>query len=289
VMPDWDGNYWVITRAGIVAMVDRDGEYGMGLELGGGKREEGIDNALAVGPNGVFVVSDHAMYSFRVDSKGNIKQQWREAYDRGTGPKPGTMGWGSGTTPTLVGNDYVAITDNADGRVNVMVYAQQQRDGGQLVCQQPVFRKDRGASENSLAVVGNALIVENNYGYTGPRNIPLSQSGLARINILDDGKGCEIAWENLEITSPSAVPKVSLANGLLYVYTRAEENPPDLHAWYFTAVDVYSGEIVYRQLTGIGWLFNNHYGSISISPAGVAYVGVMGGLVRIADAVEPVQ
>jgi hypothetical protein len=284
VMPDWQGNYWLVTRTGLVAVLDRDGVSGTAISLGGNRRREGIDNALAVGKNGVFVVSDHAMYSFRRDSKGHVRQQWRESYDRGTGPKPGTMGWGSGTTPTLVGEDYVAITDNADGRVNVVVYQQREQDAGQVVCQQPVFRADRGASENSLAVVGNGLIVENNYGYSGPKNIPQSQPGLARVNILDDGKGCELAWENREITSPSAVPKVSLASGLVYVYTRDENNPADLHAWYFTAVNVHTGDVVYKQLTGVGWLFNNHYGSISIGRDGVAYVGVMGGLVKIADA-----
>ena len=131
----------------------------------------------------------------------------------------GTMGWGSGTTPTLVGNEYVAVTDNADGRVD----------------------------------------------------------------ILSDGSGRETAWENLAITSPSAVPKVSEANELIYLYTRDERNPADLHAWYFTAVDFHTGEVVFKQLTGTGWLFNNHYGSISISPEGTAYVGTMVGIVKIKD------
>ncbi len=286
VMPDWEGNYWLITRAGLVAVVDRDGQYGTALALGAGRRNEGIDNALAVGPNGVFVVSDHAMYSFRRTAKGAIDQQWRESYDRGSGPKPGTMGWGSGTTPTLIANDYVAITDNADGQVNVMVYAQQQRAGKQVVCKQGVFPHRRGASENSLAVVGNALIVENNFGYSGPKNIPRSEPGLARVNILANGKGCELAWENLEITSPSAVPKVSLATGLVYVYTRDESNPDDLHAWYFTALDMQTGEVVYKQLTGIGWFFNNHYGAITLGQDGAAYVGIMGGLVKLRDRVR---
>jgi hypothetical protein len=131
--------------------------------------------------------------------------------------------------------------------------------------------------------VGNGLIVENNFGYEGPRNIPQAEPGIARVNILEAGLGCEVAWENREISSPSAVPKVSLANGLVYVYTRDDANPSDLYAWYFTAIDVATGEVVYKQLTGIGWLFNNHYGSISISPDGIAYVGVMGGLVKISD------
>lgn len=283
VMPDWQGNYWFITRAGLVGVIDPDGASGTAIALGEAGVAEGIDNALAVGENGVFVVSDHALYSFRRAADGGIRQQWREAYDRGSAPKLGTMGFGSGTTPTLVGNDFVAITDNADGQVNVMVYAQRDREGAQQVCKQPVFPADRGASENSLAVVGNGLIVENNFGYSGPKNIPTSEPGLARVNILPDGSGCELAWENLAVTSPSAVPKVSLATGLVYVYTRHEGNPDDLHAWYFTALDAQTGKVVFRQLTGIGWLYNNHYGSISIGPDGTAYVGMMGGLVRLED------
>ena len=283
VMPDWQGNYWFITRAGLVGVIDRQGGGGQAIALRAGADPEGIDNALAVGSNGVFVVSSHAMYSFRRGEQGDIVQQWREVYDRGSAPKIGTMGWGSGTTPTLVGDEYVAVTDSADGQVNVMVYAQRARPGSQEVCKQGVFPVDRGTSENSLAVVGNALIVENNFGYQGPKQVPAAEPGLARVNILGDSGGCELAWENRELSSPSAVPKVSLANGLVYVYTRDESNPADLHAWYFTAVDVTTGEVVYKQLTGVGWLFNNHYGSISISPNGAAYVGIMGGLVKIED------
>jgi hypothetical protein len=283
VMPDWQGNYWFITRAGLVGVVNADGSNGHAIALGSGDIVEGIDNALAVGENGVFVVSNYAMYNFERASDGSIRQQWREVYDRGSAAKKGTMGFGSGTTPTLVRDEYVAITDNADGKVNVNVYSQRPRDGQQLVCSQGVFPTDRGTSENSMAVVGNGLIVENNFGYSGPRNVPQSEPGIARVNVLEDGSGCELAWENLSITSPTAVPKVSLANGLVYLYTRDEANPDDLHAWYFTAISAETGELVYKQLTGVGWFFNNHYGSISISPTGVAYVGMMGGLVKIED------
>lgn len=88
------------------------------------------------------------------------------------------------------------------------------------------------------------------------------------------------------ITSPSAVPKTSAANGLIYLYTRDEGNPDDLHAWYFTAIDFETGALVYKQLTGVGWKFNNHYGSITLGPDGSAYVGMMGGLVRVRDLLE---
>jgi len=285
VMPDWNGDYWFITRGGLVGVIDRDGGTGRAIALRSDGSPEGIDNALAVGENGVFVVSNHAMYSFARAADGGVETQWREAYDRGSAPKIGAMGFGSGTTPTLVGNDYVVITDNADGRVNVVVYAQEARPGKQEFCAVGVFAPDRGTSENSLSAVGNALIVENNFGYEGPKNIPNSEPGIARVDIIGDG--CEVVWETREITSPSAVPKTSLANGLIYVYTRDEGNPVDLHAWYFTAIDFETGALVYKRLTGVGWQFNNHYGSITISPDGSAYVGMMGGLVEIRDTGAP--
>ncbi|MEI2671731.1 MAG: hypothetical protein V9G13_11560 [Marmoricola sp.] len=46
--------------------------------------------------------------------------QWSTSYDRGTRVKPGQLSQGSGTTPTLIDDDLVAITDNADPRMNVI-------------------------------------------------------------------------------------------------------------------------------------------------------------------------
>ncbi|MGI9288224.1 MAG: hypothetical protein ACR2P1_22760 [Pseudomonadales bacterium] len=280
VMPDWQGNYWFITRSGQVGVSDRDGKHVAVISLPG----EGIDNALAAGEHGVFVVSDHAMYRFErgADSKPAI--MWRETYDRGAAPKPGTMGHGSGTTPTLVGNDFVAFTDNADGRFNVVVHRQLPAAGeSPFICKVPIFKSDLGTSENSLSAIGNSLIVENNFGYQGPFENISAEPGLARIDIDSDNSSCKLAWENLNISSPSAVPKVSLANGLIYVYTRDDSNPEDMPAWYFTAVDAHTGELVYKVLTGVGKGFNNHYGSISITPDGTAYVGTINGVVKVWD------
>lgn len=281
VMPDWQGNYWFITREGLVGVSDREGNTIEVIALPG----EGIDNALAVGKNGVFVVSNHAMYGFRRSVDGTPEIIWREAYDRGSAPKPGTMGHGSGTTPTLVGDDYVAITDNADGRVNALVYRQQQDTGDmpRLACKQAIFPTDRGTTENSLSAVGHSLIAENNFGYQGPYENITAEPGLARIDINADGKSCTLVWENREISSPSAVPKVSLANGLIYLYTRDPGNDPALQAWYFTAVDFKTGKLVYKVLTGIGPGYNNHYGSMSLAQDGTMYIGVLQGVVSVTD------
>ena len=44
---------------------------------------------------------------------------------------------------------------------------------------------------------------------------------------------------------------------------------------------------VAQVLAGEGLGFNNNYAPVSLGPDGSAYVGVLGGLVRLADAVPP--
>ena len=53
---------------------------------------------------------------------GNPQVTWREPYDAGTHVKEGQVDIGSGTTPTLMGKDYVTITDNGQPRMHVLVF-----------------------------------------------------------------------------------------------------------------------------------------------------------------------
>ena len=69
----------------------------------------------------MFVVSDKALYRFDADSKGAPQVSWRVVYPNSEIHKPGQSDAGSGTTPTLMGSGWVAITDNADP-MNVDVY-----------------------------------------------------------------------------------------------------------------------------------------------------------------------
>ena len=82
------------------------------------------------------------------------------------------------------------------------------------------------------------------------------------------------------------VPKLSLETGLVYTYTKPRRDDR-IDAWYFTALDFCTGRRQYRRLTGTGLGFNNNYAPVTLGPDGVAYVGVLGGLVRIADATPP--
>jgi hypothetical protein len=128
------------------------------------------------------------------------------------------------------------------------------------------------------------MIVENNYGYTGPLATSggaTTEPGITRVD-LDAGGGCHTVWTNTREHVPSTVSKLSLATGLMYTYTKDPE-PNGTDAWYFTAVDFATGRTVFKRLAGTGLGYNNHYAPVSIAANGTAYVGALGGLVALRD------
>jgi hypothetical protein len=279
LMPDWSGRIWFESGNGIVGTIDPDTGRVRFVQLAG----EIIDNSFAVDETGgVFIVSDHALYRFDAGPDGTPIVTWRQAYDRGTQLKTGQLAQGSGTTPTLVGPDLVAITDNAEPRMNVLFY---KRDGNlknRLICKAPVFASGASDTENSLVAAGRSVIVENNYGYEGPQSTiggRTTTPGIARVAL--EGNQCRVVWTS-DVTAPTSVPKVSLANGLVYVYSKAASTPAD-DSWYFTAIDVRSGRTQWKQRTGNGIQWNNHYASIYLGPDGASYMPTLAGLVRFQD------
>ena len=89
---------------------------------------EQIENSFSVGPDGVYIVSDHALYRMERAADGTPHVVWRETYDRGTQRKVGQINQGSGTTPSLIGDKYVAIADNAEPRLHALVYRRDSRE-----------------------------------------------------------------------------------------------------------------------------------------------------------------
>jgi outer membrane protein assembly factor BamB len=245
------------------------------LDLG-----EEVANSFAVGKDGgVYIVTVDAFYKLGADGANKPTVTWRSTYDRGTQKKPGQLSQGSGTTPTLMPGGLVAITDNADPRMHVQFY---DVTDGKLVCQAAVFGDGESASDNSLVSVGDGVIVENNYGYSGPLRTLLGRTtpgGLARVDI---SRGeCAVSWTSDEV-APTSVAKVSLANGLVYAYTK-RHSWWGVNAWYLTAVDARTGRTVWAVRTGLGTLFNNHYSAITIAPNGSLYVATLAGMVRVRD------
>ena len=290
VLPDWQGGtLWYATTAGLVGTID---------EASGAVRtrrleDEIIENSFAVGEEGVFIVSDRALYRFVRDAAGEIAVGWRSEYDRGPGRKPGHITRGSGTSVTLMGgrDGLVAITDNAEPQVHVQLY---RRSDGERVCSVPVFTAGRSGTDISVAAFEHAdevgigrgeysVVAENNWGH---HSFPLSrpEPGLIRVDArrrADGSYDCGVVWSSNE--KSIGVFKFSLGSGLIYMY--GHDDSPLATGWYFTAVDFRTGETVYRKNTGFGHGYNNWAGVLFLHPGGgVAYTTTIFGLVEMRDA-----
>ncbi|APG23742.1 PQQ-binding-like beta-propeller repeat protein [Syntrophotalea acetylenica] len=279
LQPDWSGLLWFTSKGGVVGTLDMDtGLVIDSLQLPG----ERIVNGHAAGEEGgVYIASTLAMYRFDADSDGAPSISWRKTYDAGTHIKEGQTDIGTGTTPTLMGDRFVTITDNGQPQMHVLVY---DRADGHLVCSEPVFQPGQASNENSLVATDTSIIVENNFGYKNALKDTThgrtTTPGLARIDVENDA--CRTVWTNESESIPTLITKMSLATGLIYTYTKPK-GPAATDPWYFTAIDFETGETVWKILAGVGVLYNNHYAGAYLGPDGTLYVGVLGGIVAVRD------
>src|SRR5260370_20831801 len=114
------------------------------------------------------------MHLWRFDAlaDGTASETWSAHYDFGIRTKPGQLYQGSGTTPTLMGTDYVAIGDNADPRMHVVVFKRTAAPlANRQVCAVEVFPPILSDSFNSLIATDTTITVENNSGYNLDRTL----------------------------------------------------------------------------------------------------------------------
>ncbi|MFM8528846.1 MAG: hypothetical protein ACKOD2_04065 [Ilumatobacteraceae bacterium] len=280
-LPDAGGLLWFVGQRGTVGLLDPATASASSLVLADpGSGPVDIENSFAVGESGgAYVVTSAEL--LRLDAAaGEPVVTWRVPYDRGERRKPGQTSRASGTTPSIFrGGDFVAVTDNAEPRMNVFV-VDARGAAPRVHCTVPVFADGESATDNSLIAMGDSLVVENNYGYTllsvaGGRT---TTPGLARIDVTD--AGCEVAWSSDDVVIPSLVSKGVAADGIVLAYTK-RPSILGFDEWWFTAVDAASGEIRWRRLAGVGPLLNNHYAAAYVGPTGNMYVGTVSGVVAL--------
>jgi hypothetical protein len=284
------------------------------LFLGKSNTAEQIQNSFSVGPNGVYIVSNVALYKLRFNADTNkieLDPDWAETYaegdlvyDNDRKIKPGHLNDGSGTTPTLIGDRFVAIVDNGAESVHLNVFRQ---DDGALVSKLPLFEPGKGAVENSVVAYQDHLVVGNTYGYVDPFKENDTAGGLMRFDY-DEGVGKYVKREGWpaagHIDAKTATPKLSTSRGLIYVYQREDELTNGHHDWVLTAIDFRTGwrvfsikgyfnkgefydsvsRIVERASLGKGnydrKVFNNIWGTFTFGPDNTVYLGAYRGFLR---------
>nr|WP_246098260.1 hypothetical protein [Rhodococcus spelaei] len=285
LVPDWQGNVWFATGGGVIGSVDAAGTART-VQVPQGEQ---VQNSISSSPAGVSVATTHALYQLSLAADGTPKVDWRQTYDRGSARKPGQLSWGTGSTPTYfgptTGYEYVAMVDNADTRVNLLV---RRTDTGQEVCKIPVLTSGGPGSENSPIGVGNSVFVASTYGYpyptvpagagpAVPESAPFT-GGMTRVDL--DGAGCHQVWDNT--LRSSAVPHLSTADGHLYTVLRegaATTSPLD--GYSFAAIDPATGAVLKK--TGLPGTTANDTLQMSalITAKGDYLQGTITGMLRV--------
>jgi hypothetical protein len=285
VMPDYSGRIWWVTRFGRVGTLDpATGKIAVHRFAG-----EEIQNSLSADPDGMYVITDYALYHMVADSDGTPRTVWKETYLRSNKYRYGNINNGSGSTPTLMdderGRKYVAITDAGDDRTGLVVYRREAVvSGPRQICRVPLFGPEGSAVEISPIGWGRSIVAKNDSGYRSAfhgTSAAAIAGGIVRVDIREDDSGCDVVWTAPERV-PAVVGKLS-TNGLLYFYT-FEPQPDGENAWYFIALDFVSGKPVYKQFVGAGQPFDINWGSPAIARDGTVYLGIFKGMIAVADA-----
>lgn len=285
VMPDYSGRIWWVTRFGRVGTLNPATGNIAAHRFPG----EEIQNSLSADADGMYVITDHALYHMVAGEDGQPGVVWKEAYARSNQYRYGNINNGSGSTPTLLdderGRKYVAITDAGEDRTGLVVYRREAEVvGTRQICRVPLFGQDASAVEISPIGWGRSLVAKNDSGYRsafhGTSEAAIA-GGIARIDVRANDSGCDVVWTAPERV-PAVVGKLS-TNGLLYFYS-FEQQADGENAWYFLALDFVTGKRVYRQFVGAGQPFDINWGSPAIAKDGTVYLGIFKGLIAVADA-----
>ena len=267
-----------------------------------------VENGIAVSRNTMFMVTgptgadNHSdgvgfMAAFQPGPRNSVSVVWNATYQAGNGVKPGGFARGSGCTPVLLGDDFVAITDNNNTQIHLLVYHQAGTSNQLPVCKIPLFHPNASGNDNNPIVqfdgTNYGLVVQNTYNEPtldqDPSNINGNFNnatgeapGLSKFTIAGDGSGCSLEW-SIPIRM-TINPLLSTKTGLIYGYTQSEKLANGGHyVWYSTAIDFDSGKIVWKARAGAGGVFDPNYKNPTIGPDGTLFHLVAEGLILVRD------
>ena len=278
-----------------------------------GTREE-IQNSFSINEDAVFIVSNMALYKmgFNDDTKQfELDPEWNKnfselVYDNDRLQKSGHLNNGSGTTPTLIGDEYVVIVDNAPSQVNICIYDQKT---GKIVYKHPLFEPGKSACENSVISYKNSLFVGNTFGYDDPFITNDTPGGLMRFDLDENTRKFSLNsnWPERHIDIKTATPKLSTASGVLYIYNRGDEPVNGHYDWQITALDIETGLRAYyikpyleknefgenvsfiTRGASLGnknydrKVFNNIWGTFTVGPNNSIFVATYRGFIKISS------
>jgi hypothetical protein len=303
------------TSSAMVGFRDPSGKvHTLGLEM------TQVENNFAVNGARVFLVtgppnadtdptgSKGYLYALEAGPDG-VQTVFKAPYDAGSGIKQGALSRGTGASPSLLGHKYVAITDNAEGQVNIKIYPQFPDDATAVepVCTVPIFTPGASAVENAMVAYWDGgstySVVANNFfnapsafqAFTGKAwplpdavlNFPINNltqlaPGMVRVDFDEETMSCSSRWTNWDLRTHVA-PILSTRTGLLYVSTQDFDLAvKGNYQYYLAAFDFDSGKEVWRVRQGAGGSFLATLPPMLTRDGGVGQC-VMRGFVKVTD------
>jgi len=280
VIPDFNGDFWFITGFAHVGHLDAETGEARAIWL----HDDGpelIGAAFAVSPEGAYVLTSKAMYMFVLDECGDPTVRWRWEYGDLENPDL--------STPTLFDEGrLVAFSINhADSSSELVVMktdAESLAEEDRLVCRMEMFEAGKSAIQNTVMAYGRSVVAENNYGGAF-YEVGDFEPGLARVDVRADYSGCDLIWQDDTISSQ--VPaRLSTGDGHIWLYSHKRGEAEDVHAYYLTALDFETGEVVSEIFVASGKRMDNPMLSVDFLPGGVMVGGVRNGIISVCDSVQ---
>jgi len=288
---------------------------------------EMVGNSISSSPSGIAVATTSALYLFNVNSQNSIQNVWRTEYENSGVRKPGQLTPGTGSTPVFFGPqkgyEFLVITDNATAansnnlipseHVNVYDVA-----NGSLISQSNFLSSNNSGTENAPIAVGSRIFIPSTFGYWYP---PPSETPSTSVPALTaapfagglqgmtlDGGNLLVDWGSGNTILSSALPRLSLTDNLIYtVVANSETKGSGLSSsttvdYSFAVIDPGTGKIVGSPYFLGSNTFSGNYPNYLntstytwntlqmtgvISPTGVFYQGVAGGLFSVQRADKP--
>lgn len=304
----FDGYLVFVTMHGVVGVISRDFASLHHLQLPAG---ESVSNSIAVDEDGgIFVVTSKMMRRLQWTgarlTADPTAGAWAAPYDTGDDLTiPGRLGKGSGTTPTLIGNQgedqLVVIADGA--RLMKLVFfwrnaippaAQAKVPGVPRIADQIPIRFGNAnatlsTTEQSVLAHGyDTLVVNNDYGWLKKFPLQLGQAAVVFTNLPGvaprgvekfrwDPQAQRIVrvWANPDLSCPNGIPSYSAVSNLAYCIGQRRGR------WTLEGIDWDTGASRFHQVLGLRPRYNSAYAATQVAGEGMILSGALGGVYSI--------
>jgi hypothetical protein len=252
------------------------------------KEVEQIQNSCSADVSGINIITSRRILKVGWDDDGKAALIWEAPYENDGIHRDGHLFAGSGTTPTVFGNNLIGICNNAAHFAIEIFDSNEGAKNHKLkdirLFEEPKYT-DKRACENSIVAHGDFLVVGNTFGYVFPLadNNPRRQNdtigGLQKVRYQDTNSATDRDTDGDTWFKPydikSAVPKLSSSSGILYIYNNVVIESNKLNkkgekiarkkvVWRIQGIDFRNGDILFEIPVGSGPRYNNIQGTFAL-------------------------